>query len=158
MLLAAAAAVTVSTPVAAQERMRTILPADASTARMLQTFEANKEYAGEVSVALPVQFEFGKWSLTAQGAMTLSSMAAALNDPALIPYSFVVEGHTDAVGSNAANLALSKRRAETARDYLVSTGVSWGRLVVAGYGEERLIPGVSGSDGRNRRVEIVRLP
>jgi outer membrane protein OmpA-like peptidoglycan-associated protein len=38
----------------------------------------------------------------------------------------------------------------------VSRGVSEARLTVAGYGELRLLPGLPGTDGRNRRVEIVR--
>jgi outer membrane protein OmpA-like peptidoglycan-associated protein len=85
-------------------------------------------------------------------------VAAALNDPALIGHAFLVEGHTDSVGSDQANLELSIRRAEAARQFLVTQGVDGARLTTAGYGELRLIPGVPGTDARQRRVELVRLP
>lgn len=110
----------------------------------------------EVSVALQVQFDFGKADLTAQGRATMDNLALALNSPELLPNVFVVEGHTDTVGSDEANLKLSKRRAETVTQALVERGVAAVRLTPAGFGELRPIPGIAGTDGRNRRVEVVR--
>lgn len=112
----------------------------------------------EIAVALPVTFDFAKATLTLAGKQLLDVAATALNDPSLVPYAFLVEGHTDAVGSDEANLLLSRKRAEAVRDYLTSKGVDRSRLTAAGFGELRLIPGVAPTDGRQRRVELVRLP
>ncbi len=112
----------------------------------------------ELSVALQVPFEFGRAELTPQGRVILDLVAQALNDPGLIGHAFLVEGHTDSVGSEESNLRLSKDRAASAYQYLLTRGVHGARLYQAGFGELRPIPGTAGEDGRNRRVEFVRLP
>jgi outer membrane protein OmpA-like peptidoglycan-associated protein len=66
-----------------------------------------------------------------------------------------IEGHTDAVGSDAYNLALSRERALSVRDYLVGRhGIDPSHLKTAGYGEGRPIEGRDPFDGVNRRVEF----
>lgn len=69
-----------------------------------------------------------------------------------------VEGHTDNVGADAANLALSERRAKAASARLVALGVPAGQLTSAGYGASRPIASNDTPEGRqrNRRVELVR--
>lgn len=68
----------------------------------------------------------------------------------------VVIGHTDRVGSVAANDALSLRRAQTVRDDLVSRGIPAERIEIAGRGErEPLVPTAPQvPEPRNRRVEV----
>ena len=68
----------------------------------------------------------------------------------------IIEGHTDSTGSAAHNLKLSKERAESVRQYLVSKGVSPFRLRIVGYGEERPIASNATRTGRatNRRIEF----
>ena len=67
-----------------------------------------------------------------------------------------VEGHTDAVGSEAYNLQLSRRRAAAVADYLVQKqGVDMARLVVVGLGEGAPLA-ENGFDPRNRRVQFTR--
>lgn len=70
-----------------------------------------------------------------------------------------IAGHTDAVGAAAYNQALSQRRAEAVRAYLVAAGVAAERLVAAGYGEAYPVAGNDEPTGRtlNRRVEFVVL-
>ena len=158
-----ALAVFLASAASAQEaRIRTEVSQDVEARTIVESFRkltpTDTQTPQEISVALPVTFEFAKATLTLAGKQLLAVTASALNDPSLIPYAFLVEGHTDAVGSDQANLALSNRRAEAVRDYLVSLGVDRARLTTAGYGELRLIPGVSPTDGRQRRVELVRLP
>jgi outer membrane protein OmpA-like peptidoglycan-associated protein len=70
---------------------------------------------------------------------------------------FKIEGHTDSVGSLAANNELSLRRAITVRDYLIRQGVSASSIDVEGLGPTMPIGDNSTADGRarNRRVEIV---
>ena len=67
-----------------------------------------------------------------------------------------IQGHTDDVGDNAYNLDLSKKRAKTVRDYLISKGIAADRIRSEGYGETR--PVQKGTDEisrqMNRRVEF----
>jgi len=71
-----------------------------------------------------------------------------------------VMGHTDSTGSETYNLDLSRRRAESVANYLVSRGVSRARLETIGYGEQYPVADNSTADGRqqNRRVEIRITP
>jgi OOP family OmpA-OmpF porin len=68
----------------------------------------------------------------------------------------VAEGHTDAVGSDEYNQALSLRRANAVRDYLVAGGIDAARIQVEGYGESRPVASNDTDDGRaqNRRTEL----
>ncbi len=69
----------------------------------------------------------------------------------------VVVGHTDTVGSDAANDALALRRAETVRAMLITQGLSSASIVAIGRGKrELLVPTPDNvAEPRNRRVEIV---
>jgi len=69
----------------------------------------------------------------------------------------LIEGHTDNVGSAAFNQTLSRQRAESVRQYLVSHGVDNRRLRVSGFGFERPVASNNTAMGRqqNRRVEVV---
>lgn len=71
---------------------------------------------------------------------------------------FLIEGHTDAVGSRQSNQALSERRAESLRRVLVGEfGVSGRMLETVGYGEDFLLINTPYEDWRNRRVTIRRI-
>ena len=67
-----------------------------------------------------------------------------------------IQGHTDDVGEEAANLALSERRAAAVRSYLVAQGIHPSRLVARGYGMSRPKQTNQTEAGRaaNRRVEL----
>lgn len=69
----------------------------------------------------------------------------------------VIEGHTDSMGSDSMNEALSYRRAERVREFLISQGVSRDRIQVRGLGEYRPVANNATPEGRanNRRVEII---
>ncbi|HET6763133.1 MAG TPA: OmpA family protein, partial [Longimicrobiaceae bacterium] len=68
-----------------------------------------------------------------------------------------VEGHTDDRGAEAANQALSERRAAAVRAALIAEGLAPERIVAVGYGESRpAAPNATAADrSRNRRVEVV---
>ena len=72
-------------------------------------------------------------------------------------YHLLVEGHCDERGTEQYNLALGDRRANTAKDYLVTLGINGGRIRTVSYGEER--PFDDGHDdgawGKNRRAHLV---
>ncbi|MEI6033765.1 MAG: OmpA family protein [Verrucomicrobiae bacterium] len=72
---------------------------------------------------------------------------------------FVIEGHTDSFGTDAYNLDLSRRRAESVKAWLTeSMGLPWDAIQTLGYGKSRLIAPADGTIEEqqiNRRVEIV---
>ncbi|MFN3549485.1 MAG: OmpA family protein [Mesorhizobium sp.] len=71
---------------------------------------------------------------------------------------FLIEGHTDAVGSDISNLALSDARAESAADALTRVfGIPPENLVTQGYGERYLKVATEGPSRENRRVAIRRI-
>ena len=71
---------------------------------------------------------------------------------------FLVEGHTDAVGSDVDNLSLSDRRAEAVAQILTETfGVPPENLVTQGYGEQYLKINTPGAERANRRVAVRRI-
>jgi outer membrane protein OmpA-like peptidoglycan-associated protein len=82
-------------------------------------------------------------------------VAAARAQPS---WNFAIEGHTDNVGSDAHNQALSEKRAISVKAYLVAAGVDANRLTTQGFGASRPVASNDTALGRsqNRRVEIVK--
>jgi outer membrane protein OmpA-like peptidoglycan-associated protein len=71
---------------------------------------------------------------------------------------FLIEGHTDAVGSDQANLALSDRRAEAVAEALTGAfGIPPENLATQGYGEQYLKINTQKPERENRRVTIRRI-
>ncbi|RKF06581.1 OmpA family protein [Oceaniradius stylonematis] len=70
---------------------------------------------------------------------------------------FLIEGHTDAVGSNEANLRLSRARARSVADELARSGIPNNAIETIGYGEEDLLVPTQRADWRNRRVTLRRV-
>lgn len=68
----------------------------------------------------------------------------------------LIEGHTDATGSEEYNLELSRKRAQNVANYLASLGISPTRFTIMGYGESQPLMTNDTPEGRaaNRRVEI----
>ncbi|WP_321803285.1 OmpA family protein [Burkholderia sp. BCC1988] len=101
-------------------------------------------------------------ALFATGLATLTPAARAsldklLNEREDRTYTQVtVTGHTDSVGNDAANLALSKRRAETVASYLKAHGLKAQAVSVTGRGSADPVASNATAEGRasNRRVEI----
>jgi len=103
-----------------------------------------------------VQFAFASAELTPAGRAVLDELAAELQRLTFIRGTIV--GHTDSVGSEAYNQALSERRARSVVQYLESKGVDRGRLTSRGAGESEPIADNSTDEGRalNRRVTLTR--
>jgi outer membrane protein OmpA-like peptidoglycan-associated protein len=102
-----------------------------------------------------VLFQTGKSELTTPAREKLAKISGiVLSHPGL---KLEIEGHTDSVGQDASNQALSQRRAQSARDYLVSQGVSADSIVSRGFGSSQPIASNDTTEGRqsNRRVELV---
>jgi peptidoglycan-associated lipoprotein len=88
-----------------------------------------------VNVGDRVFFETDSSELTPQGRETLNKQAQWLNR--YNRYAFTLEGHADERGTREFNIALGARRAQTARKYLISRGVSAQRIHTISYGKER---------------------
>jgi outer membrane protein OmpA-like peptidoglycan-associated protein len=107
-----------------------------------------------------VTFDFGSWELSQDQARALTGVGQALRraierSPSEI---FLIEGHTDAVGSDIDNLTLSDRRAETVASLLSEMfGVPAENLTTQGYGEQYLKINTQDPERQNRRVTIRRI-
>src|SRR6266849_4538805 len=107
-----------------------------------------------------INFETGSWEIPPDQAAKLQSIADGLNraisrNPREV---FLIEGHTDAVGSDVDNLSLSDRRAESAAQLLTQQfQVPAENLTSQGYGEQYLKEQTDGPSRINRRVTIRRI-
>lgn len=108
-------------------------------------------------IDLTIQFDFASSRIRAESLPLLANLAAALQSPELHSSRFLVEGHTDAVGSAAHNLKLSIHRAEEVRRFLVNGGVAGERVIAAGRGATNPVNAVDPNAGENRRVRVVTL-
>lgn len=109
---------------------------------------------GDLIVLRGVNFNFDSASLTPAATTTLNGVAESLQQlPAL---RFEIGGHTDAIGSDAYNDDLSKRRAQAVADHLQLQGVTGDRMTTRGYGAGYPIADNATDEGRelNRRVEL----
>jgi OmpA-OmpF porin, OOP family len=107
-----------------------------------------------------INFDTGSWEIPSDQADKLAAIAQGLNDaisrnPREV---FLIEGHTDAVGSDVDNLSLSDRRAESVAQLLTSQfQVPPENLTSQGYGEQYLKIPTQGPERQNRRVTIRRI-
>lgn len=107
-----------------------------------------------------INFDTGSWTIPPDQAAKLQVIADGLNraisrNPREV---FLIEGHTDAVGSDVDNLSLSDRRAEAAAELLTQQfQVPAENLTSQGYGKQYLKIPTDGPERRNRRVTIRRI-
>lgn len=107
----------------------------ASKSAPASSLEAKRE--GKAPAAGPLKdiyFEFDRYDLRPDAREALKANADWLkaNPAARVE----IEGHCDERGTNEYNLALGAKRAQAARDYLISLGIAQGRLSTKSYGEE----------------------
>ena len=104
-----------------------------------------------------INFETGSWEIPPDQAAKLQGIADGLNraitaNPRVV---FLIEGHTDAVGSDVDNLSLADRRAESAAALLTQQfRVPAENLTSQGYGEQYLKEQTDGPSRVNRRVTV----
>jgi OOP family OmpA-OmpF porin len=107
-----------------------------------------------------INFETGSWEIPPDQAAKLQAIADGLNraiarNPREV---FLIEGHTDAVGSDVDNLSLSDRRAESAAQLLTQQfQVPAENLTSQGYGKQYLKEQTDGPSRINRRVTVRRI-
>lgn len=107
-----------------------------------------------VIVLKSVHFAFDSAELTSQAQGLLGRVVEGLRNQ--LDLRLAIAGHTDSLGTEAYNQALSLRRADTVRSFLISQGIHPSRLLSEGFGELRPIESNETEDGRsaNRRVEF----
>jgi outer membrane protein OmpA-like peptidoglycan-associated protein len=89
---------------------------------------------------------------------SIHALGRALSNSELKGSTFVVAGHTDAVGGEDYNLDLSERRADAIKRYLVDKfGISGSDLVSVGYGKTKLKDPARPQAEVNRRVQVVNM-
>jgi OmpA-OmpF porin, OOP family len=135
--------------------------ADASQVRAdsleteLADLKLQKTERGLVLTLGDVLFDTGQATLKEGAYGTLDRLAAALKEQA--GRKVLIEGHTDAVGSDASNQSLSERRARSVQSALAQRGVAMNQITAVGKGEGSPIAGNDSAGGRqsNRRVELI---
>lgn len=102
-------------------------------------------------------FNYDEATLDGDAQAALNASANWLKSAQGSSYGLLIQGHCDERGTEQYNLALGDRRANIARDYLVSLGVDGSRIRTVSYGEER--PFEEGHDdsswAQNRRAHLV---
>ena len=116
--------------------------------------------AGEVfesRLLKDIHFDFDKYDILPEDAQILKENAALLSKYPQVKVQ--VEGHCDERGTNEYNLALGERRANAAKKYLVSLGISADRISSISYGEEKPLDTGHNEEawGKNRRGHFVIL-
>jgi outer membrane protein OmpA-like peptidoglycan-associated protein len=112
---------------------------------------------GKQFVLRGINFQSGSAALTPDSHTVLDQVIASLN--AYPEVRLEIRGHTDSQGPAAFNLELSKKRAESVRQYLINGGIAANRVTAIGVGEEEPISSNATPAGRaeNRRIEFRRL-
>ncbi|WP_435231018.1 OmpA family protein [Pseudopelagicola sp. nBUS_20] len=109
------------------------------------------------SLRVTVEFATGKAELRSSAFPVMEKVADALNAPGAEDYVFLIEGHTDSVGTDAVNQPLSTARASAVGTHLVNTlGLEKARIQTVGFGSRNPLAPNDTDAGRqiNRRVEI----
>ena len=111
------------------------------------------------AVGLPIKFAYNSTDILPESKAFLDEVGKMLTMEEFNQEKMVIEGHTDASGSNRYNFYLSERRAQSVKNYLVGTyQVASNRLFVTGKGETEPLQGVSAYNGINRRVQFYKAP
>jgi outer membrane protein OmpA-like peptidoglycan-associated protein len=144
-----------NTAAAAQSEAASAQTALATARQELQDLQAKQTERGMVMTLSDVLFDTGQATLKPGADRAVDRLAQFLKDSP--GTHLVIEGHTDSVGTDDYNLALSQRRAQAVADTLIARGVSADRVQTKGLGKSYPVASNDTQAGRqqNRRVEIV---
>ena len=114
--------------------------------------------ASKPKIDLEIQFDYNSADISKTSMPAAQELGKALSDSSLKGSTFVVAGHTDAVGSEPYNQDLSERRADTIKRFLTEKyGINGADLVTVGYGESKPKGANAPVDPANRRVQVVNM-
>ena len=110
------------------------------------TFNVAISFDVDTPIILPESYE------------TVGRIADAMVNAPLLPYSFLIVGHTESNGNRPANVILSQRRADALRDVLANTfKISSKRLQSLGVGEEQFIDQAHPTSAVNQQIQIITI-
>ena len=114
--------------------------------------------ASKPKIDLEIHFDYNSADISKGSLGAVQELGKALSDTSLKGSTFVVAGHTDAIGGDAYNQDLSERRADTIKKYLTEKyGITGSDLVTVGYGKTRPKDANAPMDPANRRVQVVNM-
>ena len=114
--------------------------------------------ATKPKIDLEIQFDYNSADISKGSVTAVQELGKALSDASLKGSTFVVAGHTDAIGGEAYNQDLSERRADTIKKYLIEKyGIAGSDLVTVGYGKTKPKDANAPMDPINRRVQVVNM-
>ncbi len=137
-------------------------PGEIQVPKGIQAIHAEKATCEErLTTVADALFEFDKATLNPDAEQTLAVLGPQIAQRGKHPV--VIEGHTDAIGSDAHNQALSEQRAAAVRGWLAAHGYVPALTPIKGYGKKRPVAPNAKPDGsddpvgrqKNRRVEVV---
>ncbi|MBI1208116.1 MAG: OmpA family protein [Azospirillum sp.] len=111
--------------------------------------------SGGRAIGIRISFDSADAAIRSEWFATLDNLAAALLEKLGPGHSLVIEGHTDAKGSDEYNQELSVRRADSVRTYLARRGVPNDQMQALGRGESEPLPGMDPMAAGNRRVQFI---
>lgn len=123
---------------------------------LTRTIEMRRLAVGVSGVLRNIYFDFDKWSFKNESYNELNKLERMMQQNQNIKVE--IAGHTDAIGTVAYNLFLSRKRAEAVKDFLTKKGIDPRRVKAVGYGKSKpLASNDDEKEGRelNRRVEFV---
>ena len=134
--------------------VNTVLQFIEDSTLVIRNFAMTKMESGAKMVIENILFNTGKATLLPESFNELNKLVNLLRENPNVKIE--VSGHTDNTGSAALNKTLSRNRALTVRNYLISQGIAGERVEYEGYGFDRPIAPNNTEEGRaaNRRVEI----
>jgi outer membrane protein OmpA-like peptidoglycan-associated protein len=110
------------------------------------------------AIDLEITFDYNSANISKKSLSSVQALGKALSSDNLKGATFVVAGHTDAVGGEEYNQDLSERRADAIKRYLTDKyGIAGADLVTVGYGKGKPKAGVAPTDPSNRRVQVVNM-
>ncbi|MDO8907244.1 MAG: OmpA family protein [Pseudohongiella sp.] len=123
--------------------------------RQLDDLNARMTDRGMVVTLGDVMFETGNSELRGGTTANLDNLVSFLKR--FESRTVIIEGHTDSVGTESSNQALSQRRSDSVQGYLASNGIARSRISSVGLGENSPIADNESATGRqqNRRVEVI---
>lgn len=110
------------------------------------------------AIDLEINFDYNSANISKRSMQSVQALGKALSSADLKGSTFVVAGHTDAVGGEEYNQELSERRADAIKRYLADKyGIAGADLVTVGYGKTKPKSGIAPTDPTNRRVQVVNM-
>lgn len=120
-------------------------------------FGVKKGPEESVSIAMPINFDYDSADIRPDSKPYLDQIGIMMNMEKLLSQNIIIEGHTDATGSDEYNQHLSEYRAHSVREYLMTKhNITSDRLQIIGKGETEFLPGRDPNDPLNRRVQFYR--